>query len=327
MSVRSRHLIAYAASMFSLMLLHVLTATDLLATMSDYGFDVFYTLISQLFCMGLLPLVVLLLLRKDRSPRELFIEMRYTRVNWKPVAIASVCLAVLITPFTMAFNAITNLFFNVIGYKRGASVGTIYLGVGDLFIQLFLTALLPAIFEEFTHRGVLLRGLEDRGSELTAVAWCGVLFGLMHGNPAQMIYATFGGFLFALVVIKTGSIVPAMVAHFANNAVSVFLDYSTQRGTTFGKWYDSIMTNTSAFRVLVTVGIMVAAVYGAILLLQYLARKNEKPISPRKFLGVVSVDGYKPNGKAMLRDNICLYALVISESLLLVLFTIWGVLK
>ena len=326
MSVRSRHLIAYASSMIALLLVQILFSTKAVATLSDLSIDIVYTLLSQVLCMGVVPLVVLLILRRDVSPRALFTEMRYAAPrDKKATLLVTLGIMVLITPFTMAFNAVSNLFFSIIGYKRAASIGTIYLGVGDLFFQLFLTALLPAVFEEFTHRGVLLTGLEDRGSEYTAVIGCGVLFGLMHGNPLQMLYATFGGFLFALLVWKTGSVLPAMCAHFANNAVAVLLDYSTQRETAFGVWYDKVTGANNALGVLLLVAVMALSVYAVILLLQYLVRKNEKPISPRKFLGVVSVDGYKPNGKATLRDNAALYAVLTAETALTLFLIIWGI--
>ena len=62
MSRRSRHLIAYAASMLSLMILQVITMTPLFSRLSDFHLDVYYSLISQIFCMGVVPLLVLLAL-------------------------------------------------------------------------------------------------------------------------------------------------------------------------------------------------------------------------------------------------------------------------
>ena len=140
-----------------------------------------------------------------------------------------------------------------------------------------------------------------------------------------MIYATFGGILFALIVLKTGTIFPAMAAHFMNNAVAVFLDYSEQKATRFGVWYHSLVSSANAFSFLLTVVVMVAGVYGIIRILQYLSRKREKPVSERKLFGVITVDGYMPNGKATLRDNAFLYATMITEGAVLLTFLIWGI--
>ncbi|MBP5404830.1 MAG: CPBP family intramembrane metalloprotease [Clostridia bacterium] len=327
MSRRFRHLLAYAASMFSLLIFQLLMFLPGVSKLSDYHADVFYSLISQVVCMGIVPLAVLLFVReKGLSVADTFRYMRYKKPeDVKSTLLVTLGIALLITPFTMAFNALTNLIFVVVGYTRPVSAGAIYGGVGDLFVYFFITAALPAVFEEFTHRGVLLSGLEDRGSEYTAVILSALLFGLMHENPAQMIYATFGGILFALVVLKTGSILPAMVAHFANNAVAVFLDYSEQKATRFGVWYKSLLSASNALSFLLTVVVMVAGVYGIIRILQYLSRKREKPISERKLFGVITVDGYMPNGKATLRDNAFLYATAIAEGAVLLITLIGGI--
>lgn len=78
-------------------------------------------------------------------------------------------------------------------------------------------AVLPAIFEELFFRGVLLRGL--RGMPVWAAALvCGGLFSLFHQNPAQTLYQFFCGVAFALIAIRSGSILPTVLAHFCNNA-------------------------------------------------------------------------------------------------------------
>lgn len=89
-------------------------------------------------------------------------------------------------------------------------------GWGFVWVMLVI-AVLPAIFEELFFRGVLLRGL--RGLPVWASALiCGALFSLFHQNPAQTLYQFFCGVAFALLAIRSGSILPTVVAHFCNNA-------------------------------------------------------------------------------------------------------------
>lgn len=323
--IRRRHLIAYSCAMISLLVWQLLFYLKAFSGLSDFHSDLVYTLGSQVLCMGLIPAAVLLIVGKGNftANRKL---LRYQPPRDKKACLL-ICVAVmlLITPFTMVFNALTNLFFRVIGYKRVYPVGTIYLGVGDFFLMLFFSALLPAVFEEFCHRGILLSGLEDHGSEYSAVILSGVFFGLMHANPAQFVYAVFGGMLFAVLVIKTNSILPAICAHFANNAVATFLDYSTQRGTAFGRFYDKITSGASILSFGVTVLVLALSVYAVIKLMQYAARKAPKPIVQRKLLGTVTLDGYVKNGKPTLCDNACLIALAVAEGLLTAILLIWGV--
>ncbi len=327
MSVRSRHLIAYAAAMFALLVWQLLFYTDLFSRLSDRNVDIVYTLVSQILCMGLVPLLLLLVLNKGKNG-ELFQRMRYKAPrDGRACLWISLGMMALIMPFTMAFNAITNLLFQIIGYKRPLSLGTVYLGGGDLALMLVLTAVLPAIFEEFSHRGVLLSGLQSRGSEYGAVILSAVMFGLMHTNPSQMIFATFGGLVFGVAVVKCDSIIPAMCAHFGNNAIAVFLDYSTQRQTAFGVWYDRLTSGGSVLSVGATFVILGLSLFGMVELLRYAARTAPKPVSEKMLLGLVTLDGYSPDGKATLKENAVLYATMIAEGLFLLILLLWGIAK
>lgn len=91
------------------------------------------------------------------------------------------------------------------------------------FVGVLLTiALLPAIMEEFVFRGIFLEGTKNF-SLLARVLICGGLFALYHQNPAQTIYQFICGAAFALVAIKSGSILPTVLSHFINNAVILIL--------------------------------------------------------------------------------------------------------
>ena len=85
---------------------------------------------------------------------------------------------------------------------------------------LLVVGLLPAVFEETIFRGIVLRGLKSFGA-VGAVLICGALFSLYHENPAQTIYQFLCGAAFALVALRSGSILPTVLSHFLNNAVAV----------------------------------------------------------------------------------------------------------
>ena len=82
---------------------------------------------------------------------------------------------------------------------------------------MIVIAVLPAIFEELFFRGVLLRGLKGFPTWAAALI-CGALFSLFHQNPAQTLYQFFCGVAFALIALRSGSILPTVLAHFCNNA-------------------------------------------------------------------------------------------------------------
>jgi len=86
----------------------------------------------------------------------------------------------------------------------------------------FVVAILAPILEETLFRGVILSGLKTFG-RTGAVLLCGGLFALYHQNPSQTVYQFCCGAAFALVALKSGSILPTVLSHFLNNAAILIL--------------------------------------------------------------------------------------------------------
>ena len=87
---------------------------------------------------------------------------------------------------------------------------------------LLVVAVLPSIFEETLFRGMLLSGLKQFG-EGAAILICGLLFAIYHQNPAQTLYQFCCGAAFALVAIRSGSVLPTILSHLLNNAAILIL--------------------------------------------------------------------------------------------------------
>ena len=87
-------------------------------------------------------------------------------------------------------------------------------------LLLAVMALLPAISEEITLRGVILSGYNNK-NRYVAAAITGLFFGILHLDPQQFLYTAALGFIFALVVRITGSIYSSMIMHFIINGTSV----------------------------------------------------------------------------------------------------------
>jgi sodium transport system permease protein len=96
-------------------------------------------------------------------------------------------------------------------------------GSRGLGLSLLLIALTPAICEEALFRGAILRGFAAGLPRLTSAVLTGVLFGLFHLDLWRILPTALLGIGLSLVALETGSIVPAMVMHFANNACLVAL--------------------------------------------------------------------------------------------------------
>lgn len=85
--------------------------------------------------------------------------------------------------------------------------------------SVFATAVIPAICEEFAMRCVSLGLIKKYGKAFGVVA-ISIVFGLMHGNVIQFVFAFACGLILGYVTVKTDSIVPAMLIHGFNNGMS-----------------------------------------------------------------------------------------------------------
>jgi sodium transport system permease protein len=86
---------------------------------------------------------------------------------------------------------------------------------------LFIGALSPAICEEFLFRGFILQGLRGSVRPWVAVVITAVLFGLLHMSIYRLAGTTALGVVMGFLVLRTGSIYPAMLFHFVNNALAL----------------------------------------------------------------------------------------------------------
>jgi membrane protease YdiL (CAAX protease family) len=101
---------------------------------------------------------------------------------------------------------------------------------GDLFINLFVIALIPAVGEEFLFRGVIQRGLTKWKNNPHFGIWISAfLFSALHmqflGFVPRFLIGGFFGYLF----LWSGSIWLPVIAHFINNALAVVLIFTASR--------------------------------------------------------------------------------------------------
>lgn len=197
--------------------------------------DVFFTCIVQIVCFGGLPFVcwrLFQLSRKNYTIGTLFCEF-----NLKKPSLRNLLRTVFIGVSMIYLATIISVAWNIVLKKIGffyVSSSSPILTVEELIYELLLTALLPGIFEEFTHRGLLFACYRDSGWKVVLIS--AIFFSLMHQNIRQTGYTFFDGLVLALLVYYSGSILPAIVVHFLNNAISVLWNY----GDSTGNWLSFI---------------------------------------------------------------------------------------
>lgn len=93
----------------------------------------------------------------------------------------------------------------------------------ELFLFAFSTIVPPAIIEEFALRSVTMQPLRKYG-DLFAIVMTALVFGLMHRNAVQGIFAFIAGAVFGYITVATNSVWPAVIVHALNNGFSVLLN-------------------------------------------------------------------------------------------------------
>lgn len=90
-----------------------------------------------------------------------------------------------------------------------------------LLLLLVSVSLVPGVAEELFFRGLVQRSLTARLGAPVGIGIASVLFGAFHVDPPQAVGAAVLGVALGFVVWRTGSVIPAMVAHTANNALAL----------------------------------------------------------------------------------------------------------
>ncbi len=95
-------------------------------------------------------------------------------------------------------------------------------GEGPFLAVMLTVGIAIPVIEEILYRGIIFGHLETVFPGTCALFLQALIFGLMHGNPLQVAYATVTGLLFGLGYQRFRSIwIPALL-HIGMNAVSVF---------------------------------------------------------------------------------------------------------
>lgn len=140
---------------------------------------------------------------------------------FKPIMPSTIAMTVLYTMLLMPLVSWLNL-ISMLFVKNAFASSQAELTANPFWLNLFVMAVIPAVFEEFTFRGLYYKAYRQRG------VWCAILgsalvFGLIHMNFNQFCYAFALGVAFGLLLEATGSIFATMTAHFTVNGWNVLL--------------------------------------------------------------------------------------------------------
>ena len=188
---------------------------------SDNGGDV-YIYLNYLVSPVAITIALFVVTKFARQPlrRSLLVKM-------PPGAAAKWCAVAVLLAFGLLFSlSWLNIGFEKLirwlGYKPAPSYFPDLSG-GRAALALLVMAVLPALFEEVLFRGAVLQSIKEETGHLNAVLLCGMCFALYHASALQTIYQFVCGCAFALLAIRSRSVLPGMLAHFLNNATIIIL--------------------------------------------------------------------------------------------------------
>lgn len=171
----------------------------------------------MMFIVAMLPFM--------RKPKEVKEVCNFNKPNSNLDFLMAILLGIGMILGMTVLSEIFIKFLGLFGYTpTTASFPAMKGKTGTFITAIFAVCLLPAVCEEMFFRGLLLDSLREV-SDWFAVIVSAVMFMLVHASPLQTLYQFAGGLIFAIVAIKSNSILPGIVMHFLNNFYAILLDY------------------------------------------------------------------------------------------------------
>ncbi len=226
------------------------------ATQIELFFDGIWGILLQTLFMDIGFVVIFIYYyRKGLSNKDILTKP--TSNNWNYFFI---CLGIGI--FTLFSLAGTLNYFELLVEKLGKSASVLSYEMNTVWkyiISLISLAVLPAICEELLFRGVIVNSLKSKGY-MFAIFISAFMFAIFHFSLSQLIYPFCFGIILSVVYLKTNNLLFPILLHFANNALSVSIQYFSSSSST------STFTHSMSMLVyaIITLAIWIVVIYNLI---------------------------------------------------------------
>lgn len=189
---------------------------------------------AELYKLGISPPFRLIILHLVLFITPAIIYILVTKSNYKKVfslkkprmidVFYALLIAALSQPVMALFSYIASLFT-----VDNVSLMLNQMNTYPVWLMIIVVGVTPAITEEITIRGIVLSGFEFKSKHIAAIM-SGIMFGILHLNAYQFLYATVMGMILAYVVRATGSIYLSMLIHFSVNTFNLLLQRINNSG-------------------------------------------------------------------------------------------------
>ena len=312
----------YFVSMLCLVLLRAASALGWLDSISaKIGSSVAFSLFAQCFSMGLVPLTLYFALLTKRGSRLKTLKTDFRLNGIRARNVPEILVITFATIYvTTCISAVWQGALGLIGFRSGGTSGGTSRGISFVILPPFLVAVLPAIFEELTNRGVL--GAAEK-NEKEYILFSALLFALMHQNVTQTGYTFVAGLVMAALGFYTNGIWASVFFHVMNNFISVLRAYTGALdflnrffGLALGGGIGSVL------------GALLFVMSVVLIVMSFCRIKNRMPKKlPRytvtEFCSFKNFDDEKPNN----REKIFLWLTVGMNSAATIFSLVWGLLR
>ena len=305
----------------------------------DKSSDVLFTLLSQIVIMFAIPVFGMMLYRKKRSidvpvgVKTVLGGFGFNKPSGRVVGYSFI-LGALLYLFNIFVAGICYIILLVFGYRFPVSGDYAFTGVVGFFITMLFVAVLPGLCEETAHRGLLLRGFVPKLGVMKAVLVTSIIFGLMHLNIVQCVYAAVLGYIIALAVLATRSIWTGVIMHFMNNGINVLFSYSAANNWDVGGLLESVSGFLSSMSFIIFVGFAFGAYCLMLVIINMFAKENFKKEKPDAVLPPLNLfkatpfylnDGRKPLPMTAL-ERTFFVGIILLGSVVTAMTFVWGML-
>lgn len=182
--------------------------------------------IGQVLFIGLATLLVIRLHISGESKRT------FLRFKWQNDSITYILygalLVIFIQPIVIYLGYLNSLLpipelFSDLQMSQYEMIENFLRTDGIIWFGLFHVAVVPAICEEVLFRGYILRAFEKSWGIIAGVIISGIIFGMFHIQLGNILPLATLGMILALMTWLSGTLWPAIIAHFINNGAAVVM--------------------------------------------------------------------------------------------------------
>lgn len=137
----------------------------------------------------------------------------------------------------------------------------------EMLVSFACVGIFAPIAEELLFRGLVYRRIRDYIDVKWGIIISALLFGMVHGNMIQFIYATLLGVLLALAYERYKNLLAPIIAHMAANIFTCILEF---------KGISNVPDSMKKFALLLAVEIVIISVLGTVVLRKWVPKSKEQ---------------------------------------------------